>query len=61
VQTEFGLHLIKCTDRKPGKPSELDKIKEAVREFYAEDLRQQILAQQREAATKAGKIVINLQ
>jgi peptidyl-prolyl cis-trans isomerase C len=56
VQTDYGLHLIKVTGRKPGKPSDFAKIKEAVREFCAEDLRQQLLAEQRKAAT----IEINL-
>lgn len=56
VQTDFGMHLIKVTDRKPGKPSEYARIKEAVREFCAEDLRQQILGEQR----KTAKIEINL-
>lgn len=56
VQTDFGLHLIKITDRKPGKPSDYARIKEAVREFCAEDLRQQILAEQR----KTARIEINL-
>jgi peptidyl-prolyl cis-trans isomerase C len=50
VQTDFGLHLIKVTDRKPGKVSDYSKIKEAVREFYAEDRRQELLAAERKAA-----------
>jgi peptidyl-prolyl cis-trans isomerase C len=56
VQTDYGLHLIKVTGRKPGKPTQLAEIKEAVREFCAEDQRQQLLAQQR----KAANIEINL-
>jgi hypothetical protein len=53
VQSDLGFHLIKVTDRKE-KP-ERDKpayasIKEAVREFCAEDLRQQILARERKSA-----------
>ena len=47
MQTDFGLHLIKVTDRKPGKASEYTKVREAVREFCAQDQRQTILAQQR--------------
>jgi peptidyl-prolyl cis-trans isomerase C len=50
VETEFGLHLIKVTDRKPGEKSDFTKIKPAVREFFLEDLRQQILAEQRKTA-----------
>jgi peptidyl-prolyl cis-trans isomerase C len=57
VQTDYGMHLIKVTERKPGTPSEYAKIKDEVREFYVEDLRQAILAQQR----KTAKIEINLQ
>jgi parvulin-like peptidyl-prolyl isomerase len=56
VQTEYGLHLIKVTGRKPGKASDFAKIKEGVREFCAEDMRMQLLNQQRKAAT----IEINL-
>jgi peptidyl-prolyl cis-trans isomerase C len=50
VQTDFGMHLIKVTRRIPGKPSDFSKIKEVVREFCAEDMRQQILAQERKTA-----------
>jgi peptidyl-prolyl cis-trans isomerase C len=50
VETDYGLHIIKVTDRKPGEKSEFAKIKEAVREFCIEDLRQQILAEQRKGA-----------
>src|SRR5262249_2569238 len=56
VPTEYGLHLIKVLERQPGKLSEYAKIKEAVREFCTEDLRQQLLAKER----KAAKIEINL-
>jgi parvulin-like peptidyl-prolyl isomerase len=50
VESEFGLHLIKVTERKPGEKSDFAKIKPAVRDFYLEDLRQQILAEQRKTA-----------
>ena len=57
VRTDYGLHLIKVTDRKkPDQLSEYEKIKDAVREFCMEDLHQQILAQQR----KTAKIDISL-
>ena len=58
VQTDFGLHLIKVTDRKPGTATEFAKIREAVREVCSEDLRQDILAKQRKLPTM--KIVVNL-
>lgn len=57
VQTDYGLHIIKVTDRKPGQPSEYEKIKDEVREFCVEEMRQNLLAQQR----KAAKIDLNVQ
>jgi parvulin-like peptidyl-prolyl isomerase len=53
VATDFGLHLIKVTDRTKGEPASFDTIKEGVREVYAQDLDiyQQILAQQRKTST----------
>jgi parvulin-like peptidyl-prolyl isomerase len=56
VQSDYGLHLIKVTDRKPGQPSVYEKIKDEVREFYVEELRQSILAQER----KKAQIQVNL-
>jgi peptidyl-prolyl cis-trans isomerase C len=56
VTTDFGLHLIKVTDRKPGKPSDFEKIKDEVRDFYVEELRQNLLMQER----KNAKIEINI-
>jgi peptidyl-prolyl cis-trans isomerase C len=56
VTTDFGLHLIKVTDRKPGQPSDFDKIKAEVRDFYVEEMRQSLLIQER----KNAKIEINL-
>jgi peptidyl-prolyl cis-trans isomerase C len=59
VQSDYGLHLIKVTDRKAGQPSEYEKIKDDVREFYIEEMRQNLLTQQRKQLQ--GKIQINLQ
>jgi parvulin-like peptidyl-prolyl isomerase len=56
VQTDFGYHLIKVTDRKAGTASDFNKIKEEVREMLVEELRVQILAEQRQTA----KVEINL-
>jgi peptidyl-prolyl cis-trans isomerase C len=60
VETEFGLHLIKVTDRKKeGKPEEtadFAKIKDGVRAMYLEDLRQTLLARLR----KEARIEINI-
>ena len=59
VQTVFGLHLIKVTERTPGEPSTFESLKDTVREVWAqdEDLFARILAQER----KAGDIKIQLQ
>jgi peptidyl-prolyl cis-trans isomerase C len=57
VTTDYGLHLIKVTDRKQGQPSDFEKIKDEVRDFYVEEMRQKLLLQER----KAAKIEINLQ
>jgi parvulin-like peptidyl-prolyl isomerase len=60
VQTDFGLHLIKVTDRKkeakPGETSDFAKIKDGVRAMCVEDLRQNLLGQLR----KAARIEINV-
>lgn len=56
VQTGYGMHLIKVTDRKPGQPSDFKKVKEDVRELCTEEIRQAILAQQR----KIVRVDINL-
>jgi peptidyl-prolyl cis-trans isomerase C len=57
VQSDYGLHLIKLTERKPGQPSEFAKVKEAVQELYIWDLRQSIVNQMRRTA----KIEVNVQ
>ncbi len=57
VESEFGLHLIKLTDRKVGELSDYTKIKDQVAEVCMEDLALHILTQQR----KAAKIEVNLQ
>jgi peptidyl-prolyl cis-trans isomerase C len=61
VQTDYGLHLVKVTDRKPGQPSEYAKIKDDVREIYIEELMHSIVAQERKRAETEGQIQINLQ
>ena len=50
VETEYGLHLIKVSERKPGPPSDFARVKDKVREAYAADLSLQIMAQQRKTA-----------
>jgi peptidyl-prolyl cis-trans isomerase C len=56
VQTEYGLHLIKVTDRKAGQPSDYAKIKDEVRELYVEEMRMALLNQER----KTAHVEINL-
>ena len=50
VQSSFGLHLIKVTDRKAGQPSNFDKVKDEVRRIAAEEMRQALLEQLRQTA-----------
>jgi len=56
VRSEYGYHLIKVTDRKPGKPTTFEESKDDARLLCADELRQQIIADQR----KAAKVQINL-
>jgi parvulin-like peptidyl-prolyl isomerase len=57
VQSDYGLHVIKVTDRKAnGPPSDFEKIKEEVREACAMEMMNSLVAQER----KAAKIEINL-
>ncbi len=56
VQTEYGLHLIKVTERTAGQPVEFSKIKDEVREVYTEDMRMALLNDLR----KAARIEINI-
>lgn len=60
VETEYGLHLIKVTDRRAGEPRDLARAREEVRAFCSEELRQKIIAEQREAARRARAITIEL-
>lgn len=50
VATELGMHIVKVTDRKKGEASDFDKIKDDVRDYFVEEIRQQVLAQERKAA-----------
>jgi len=50
VRTEHGLHLIKLTDRKAGKPSTFEEMKEEARLMCADDVRLALMAEQRKAA-----------
>lgn len=57
VKTDFGYHLIKVTERKPGTPSDFNKIKDDVREIYLEDHRIDVLKRLRHSA----KLEVHLQ
>ena len=50
VQTEFGLYLIKVTDRKPGQPSDYNQIKEPVKDLYLQEVRMNMIEQYRKTA-----------
>jgi peptidyl-prolyl cis-trans isomerase C len=50
VETEYGLHLIKVTERKPGPGSDFAKTKAKVSEAYTAELYWKIVAEQRKTA-----------
>ncbi len=55
VETPFGYHLIKVEDRKPGTPVDFEQNKLLIRDEYAVDLQERIVAEMR----KTAKIQIN--
>ncbi len=54
VATPFGYHLILTTDRRPGKETKFEDVKEVVKEIYRDKLRESLCAQ----LTPRAKIVI---
>jgi parvulin-like peptidyl-prolyl isomerase len=50
IESEYGLHLILVTDRKPGTPSVLEKCALEVLETYAEDQRAELVKKVRREA-----------
>jgi parvulin-like peptidyl-prolyl isomerase len=50
VVTDFGYHIIKVTDRTNGQPSDFEKIKNEVKEIYAQEIYQLIITDQRRTA-----------
>jgi parvulin-like peptidyl-prolyl isomerase len=56
VHTEFGAHLIKVTERKNGTSSTYEKVKDDVRDYFVQEMRQSVIEQQR----KVAKVEINL-
>ena len=51
VESEFGMHLIQVSERKPGKPSRYEKCLEEVREAYTDDYRIELIAKLRKEAS----------
>ncbi|HEY2786101.1 MAG TPA: peptidyl-prolyl cis-trans isomerase [Fimbriiglobus sp.] len=51
VETEFGLHLILCTEKKPGVVRPFEQVKENVRSVYAVQLREAVLGQMKPKAS----------
>lgn len=51
TDSDVGVHLIQVTDRNPGTPKNFDKMIDLVRECFAEELRQQIVADLRKRGT----------
>jgi peptidyl-prolyl cis-trans isomerase C len=50
VQTEFGLHLLTVTERKPGSPTTIEKCTVEVLEAYTDDYRIELVAKLRKEA-----------
>ncbi len=50
VETSFGYHLIQVVDRKPGTPVDFEQKKLLIRDEYAVDLQEQIVAEMRKTA-----------
>jgi peptidyl-prolyl cis-trans isomerase C len=56
VETEFGLHVLQVTDRKPGTPSTYDKSATDVLDCYTDDYRAELLTKLR----KDARIVVTV-
>jgi peptidyl-prolyl cis-trans isomerase C len=56
VETEFGLHLIQVTDRKPGTPSTFEKCLTEVFDAYTDEFRAELVTKLR----KEGQIRLTL-
>jgi peptidyl-prolyl cis-trans isomerase C len=51
VDTEYGVHLLRVAERKPGKAVTFETVTDLVRECYAGDVRQSLVAVLRQKAT----------
>jgi parvulin-like peptidyl-prolyl isomerase len=47
IETEFGLHILQVTERKPGTPSTYDKCATDVLDTYTDDFRAELIAKLR--------------
>jgi len=56
IETDYGLHLLTVTDRKPGSPSTVEQCIVEVLEDFTEDYRLQLVARLR----KEAKIIVSL-
>lgn len=56
IETDFGLHIIQVTERKPGTPTTYDKAATDVLDSYADDFRAELIAKLR----KEGQIQITV-
>lgn len=54
VKTQFGYHLILVTERKPGRETKYEDVKDVVKEVYGDKLREAVIAMMRPRA----KIVV---
>ncbi|WP_169974736.1 peptidylprolyl isomerase [Tautonia rosea] len=50
VETEYGFHLIKVTDRRSGQDVTFEQIRDAIEGVYGEELQQTIIEEARESA-----------
>jgi peptidyl-prolyl cis-trans isomerase C len=50
IETEFGLHILQVTDRKPGTPSTYEKSVTDVLDTYSDDFRTELIAKLRKEA-----------
>jgi len=50
VKTQFGFHIILCTDKKPGTEPKFDLVKDEIKEVWATRLRENMVAQLRGTA-----------
>ena len=56
IETDFGLHILQVTDRKPGTPSTYEKSATDVLDTYSDDFRAELIAKLR----KQGQIQITV-